>query len=235
MECEEAQESDEDAQELGGDDADSEGDDADSESLDGELEAEDGNQHGESENLSEEVETRTGGTMLRMYYDEERDDLATFRILGRSKHRSAVWPTELCEFMNHLQDKVIDHIPWKELQVFTEHHRDDVKWHAHPNYRGNGIWTDWALVDWGREGVVPCRIWCFVDLRRMPIGAKKISHGGIQLNDGVFAVVECSDYSQEMEEVVQSDLFIPLTLKLADNDIQKGESPTRQPLRVLAA
>ena len=28
--------------------------------------------------------------------------------------------------------------------------------------------------------------------------------------------------------MVQSDLFTPLTLKLGDDDIQKGESPTRQ-------
>ena len=62
----------------------------------------------------------------------------------------------------------------------------------------------------------------------MPIGAAKLSHGGIQLMDGVYAVVECSDYSQEIEEVVQSDLFTPLTLKLADDDVQKGDSPNRQ-------
>ena len=62
----------------------------------------------------------------------------------------------------------------------------------------------------------------------MPIGAAKLSHGGIQLKHGVYAVVECSDCSQEMEEVVQSDLFTPLTLKLEDDEIQKGDSPTRQ-------
>ena len=214
----------------------SEGDDEDAESLNEESEVDNRDQDGESEINAQdsesdyqEVETRTGGTRLRMYYDEERDGLATFKILGRSKSReTAIWPTELCEFMNHLQDKVINHIPWNELQVYTEHHRDDVKWHGHPNYRGNGLWTDWAHVDWGQEGVLPCRIWCFLELRKMPIGAAKLSHGGIQLMDGVYAVVECSDYSQEIEEVVQSDLFTPLTLKLADDDIQKGDSPTRQ-------
>ena len=128
---------------------------------------------------------------------------------------------------SQLQNKVIDHIPWKELPVLTEHHRDDVIWQGHPNYRGTGLWTDWALVDWGKEGVLPCRISCFVKLRNLPKGRAKLSYGGIQLQDGVYAVVEVSEYSKEVEEVVQSDLFTPLKMELAE-EIQKEETPTRK-------
>ena len=133
----------------------SEGDDDNAESLDEESEVDDGDQDGESESDAQEVKTHTGGTRLRMYYDEERDDLATFKIMGQSKSRqTSIWLMELCEFMNHLQDKVINHIPWKELQVYTEHQRDDVKWRGHPNYRGSGcLWIGvkrvWFLVVFG--------------------------------------------------------------------------------------
>ena len=196
--------------------ADSESDDADSESLDGdsasgdvEEESEVGNHAEAVPKPKEELETTTGGTRIQIFQDEERDNAARFKVLGRSKSKDeAIWPAEVVEFLNELQNKVIDHIPWKELQVLTEHHRDGVIWRGHPNFRGTGLWTDWALVDWGKgEGVVPCRISCFVKLRDLPKGRAKLSYGGIQLQDGVCAVVECSEYSKEVEEVVQSDLF----------------------------
>ena len=61
----------------------------------------------------------------------------------------------------------------------------------------------------------------------MPIGAESLEHGGVKLRDGVFAVVECSQYSEEVDAVVESDLFTPLTLELGE-EIEKGETPTRQ-------
>ena len=210
-------------------------DDADSESLDGDLgdvdeetEVGNGNPAEVVPKPEEELETRTGGTRIRIYEDEENGNETTFKVLGRSTTADdSVWPNEIVDFLNELQNKVIDHIPWRELPVLTEHHRDDVIWRGHPNYRGTGLWTDWALVDWGQEGVVPCRIWCFVKLRDLPKGREKLSYGGIQLEDGVYAVVECSEYSKEVEEVVQSDLFTPLKLELAA-DIKKGETPMRE-------
>ena len=57
--------------------------------------------------------------------------------------------------------------------------------------------------------------------------ASKTVDGGIQLQDGVCAVVECSEYSKEVEEVVQSDLFTPLKLGLA-GEIEKGDTPMRE-------
>ena len=56
-----------------------------------------------------------------------------------------------------------------------------------------GSWRDWALVDWGKEwGVLPCKIWCFVDLSNadLPTGKSTIQHGDVDLKKGVCAVVE---------------------------------------------
>jgi hypothetical protein len=202
-------------------------DDAISESLDGDSASGEEDADGNSASVEEEVETRTGGTRIRIFEDKENGNKTKFKVLGRSKTAGAtLWPGEVVDFLNELQKKVVDYIPWMELPVLTEHQRDDVIWRGHPNYRGIGLWTDWALVDWGKEGVVPCRIWCFVKLSLLPKGAAKLSHGGVQLQDGVYAVVECSAYSKEVEEVVQSDLFTPLKLELAE-EIKKGETPMR--------
>ena len=76
-----------------------------------------------------------------------------------------------------------------------------------------GPWKDWALVDWGREwGTLPSHIWCFIRLDNMPIGKEKLEYGGIVLKDGVYAVVEVAEYTQDVQEATQSDLFTPCDL-----------------------
>ena len=57
----------------------------------------------------------------------------------------------------------------------------------------------------------------------MPIGNQKIEYGGITLTDGVFAVVEVGNYSEDDETATASDLFTPLELDVegidADGDV----------------
>ena len=52
-------------------------------------------------------------------------------------------------------------------------------------------------------------IWCFVVLDGIPEG-ESIEHGGITLENGTFAVVESSTWVEDQEEVLLSDLFVPL-------------------------
>ena len=174
----------------------------------------------ESEDQDEEshevdVQTKTGGTRLVIYEDEERDNRPTLKMLGRSKYRKlAKMDRELLVFLNDLQHKVLEYIPEEELQVYTEHHRNKVTFRANPHYRGNGSWRDWALVEWVGYGVLPCKIWCFVELSQLPKGRNAIEHGGVDLKDGVYAVVECGEYVEEEDDIVQSDIFRPLELEM---------------------
>ena len=77
-------------------------------------------------------------------------------------------------------------------------------------------------MDWwgGGHGVLPSHIWCFVDLKGLPLGRSTLEYGGIQLQDGVHAIVEVATYDEEPDEdaqdedVVPSDLFVPLHWKL---------------------
>ena len=75
------------------------------------------------------------------------------------------------------------------------------------------------LVDWGKEwGVLPCKIWCFVDLSNadLPTGKSTIQHGDVDLKKGVYAVVECGDYSDKDDDIIASDLFQPLSLEVEE-------------------
>ena len=171
---------------------------------------------------------RTGGTRIKIYEDEDNDNEPTFKILGRSKSANrTTWIEEVVDFLNELQNLVIQCIPEADLPVLTEHQRDKVIWRAHPNFQGRGPWKDWVLVDWGAYGVLPCHIWCFVDLSNLDSGGKTIEFGGIKLKPGAYAVVESSEYVKDEEEVAKSDFFIPLVLDVEGID-EDGDVTGRQ-------
>ena len=74
----------------------------------------------DEESDEEDVQTKTGGTRLVIYEDEERDNRPTLKMLGRSKYRKlAKMDRELLVFLNDLQHKVLEYIPEEELQVYT--------------------------------------------------------------------------------------------------------------------
>ena len=83
------------------------------------------------------------------------------------------------------------------------------------------------LVDWGDEGVLPCHVWCFVDLTRLDSGTKSLQFGGANLKKNVYAVVETTSYDENEEEIAMSDIFIPLHLDVEELD-EDGNVVARQ-------
>ena len=170
----------------------------------------------------------TGGTKIMIYEDSSNDDEPNFKVEGRSKGRKkSKWPAEIVHFLNDLQNEVIEHIPQSKLPILTEHQRDTVMWRGHPNFQGRGPWKDWALVDWGKHGVLPCRIWCFVDLTGLESGSRRIGFGGIHLKPNVHAVVESAEYQKDKEEIAKSDLFKPLIMDVDGMD-EDGQVNSRK-------
>ena len=184
----------------------------------------------ESSEAEDVVKTTTGGTKIRVYEDPDDDGTPTFQLQSRSQHTdNTTWMTEVVVFLNNLQNKVRQHLPNLDLKIRTEHKRDDIVFRGHPNYRGLGPWKDWALVDWGRGyGKLPCHIWCFVDLTTVEINNQHgIEHGGITVQNHVYAVVESAQYDKNKEERIKSDFFQPLLLDVGSMDAD-GEVATRQ-------
>ena len=170
----------------------------------------------------------TGGTKIMIYEDSSNDDEPNFKVEGRSKGRKkSKWPAEIVHFLNDLQNEVIEHIPQSKLPILTEHQRDTVMWRGHPNFQGRGPWKDWALVDWGKHGVLPCRIWCFVDLTGLESGSRRIGFGGIHLKPNAHAVVESAEYQKDKEEIAKSDLFKPLIMDVDGMD-EDGQVNSRK-------
>jgi hypothetical protein len=165
----------------------------------------------EEENGEEGPEIKTGEARIQVYEDEE--GLASFKLLSRSKYAdNTSWNTYLVQFLVALQAKVSEHLVEDSLPIYTCHKRGDQIFRGHPNFRGNGAWKDWVLVDWGTgERELPCHIWCFVVLKNLPQGRNGIEHGGIKLReDGVYAVVECCTLETDEEELGRSELMYPI-------------------------
>ena len=173
------------------------------------------------------VESTLGGTQLEVCSDSEEEDETTFRVKGKSKFKdNSNWATEVILFLSELQELVLPYIHSKYLPIKTELVRGGVRFRGHPNFRGQGPWRDWAIIDWGTGwGRLPAHTWCFVDLQGMPIGNARLEFGGLALEDGAYAVVEAAAYDQIPDEDLKSDLFIPITKEVAQMD-QEGKEVT---------
>lgn len=167
---------------------------------------------------------RTGGTPIKVYHDEKKDGQAAFTVQGRAKkqnRRSTIWSQEVVEFLVELQDKLEYPLDGGNLRICTLHQRGPHTFYGHPNYRGDRAWMDWALVDWGQEGVCPSHIWCFVEIPEIPLNTYE--HGGVKLKQGVYAVTEVAHYSDVDDEGHNSDLFTPLELLVNSRLVQGVE------------
>ena len=71
------------------------------------------------------------------------------------------------------------------------------------------VWRDWALIDWGDEGELPCKIWGFVDLRGIP-DKKTVVFKEIPLERGIYAVVESALFVNDKNERALSEIFEPI-------------------------
>lgn len=66
------------------------------------------------------------------------------------------------------------------------------------------------MVDWGPDGILPNKIWGFVDLSSLPHNSG-INFGGVQnLQPGLYAIVESAVYSKNKKEIELSEIFVPI-------------------------
>ena len=161
-----------------------------------------------SQTSSDKDEIFTDDAMITVYYDEEEQANA-FKMASRSRHADkTAMNNELLDFLVGLQGETSQYLPAASLPIYTRHQRGKVIFHAHPNYRGQGPWKDWAIIDWGKGwGRMPGHIHAFVVLDNMPKGRDAIQYGGIALTDGAFAVVEAAELQES--ELGKSDIFVP--------------------------
>lgn len=80
----------------------------------------------------------------------------------RSRNKCS-FSDELLDFLAcHIGiDKMNDGDPSVTVKMFTEYHRNDTTFRAHPNLQGQGPWNDWVCVHWQEHGRLPAQIQAF--------------------------------------------------------------------------
>ena len=149
----------------------------------------------------------TGGTALQVF--EGDDGTPTFEFV-KNKDRRCHWDNEIVKYLFKVQQET-GKCGVEKLPILTEHKRGNFIFRAHPNFRGKGLWNDWALFDWGNHGELACEIYCFIDLRRAPTNFQCVVDG-CTIEHAVYAVVESSrwELNEDNEPNTSSELFKPL-------------------------
>ena len=72
------------------------------------------------------------------------------------------------------------------------------------------VWRDWVLVDWDDDGILPNKIWGFIDLRQLPENTN-IEYGGlVDLAPAYYAIVKSATYSTNERQVEMLEIFVPI-------------------------
>ena len=79
--------------------------------------------------------------------------------------------------------------PWiSKIEILTELRQNDTIFvHVHHVKK---VWRDWAIIDWGSDGHLPCELWGFVDLLSLP-NDTGVNYGSCDLQPGVHAIIKC--------------------------------------------
>lgn len=156
----------------------------------------------------------TKGTKIVVFENEDGD--VDIQVKSRMQDQdSIVWDANVRDFLFELQEHVSEYMD--SLRILTEHHRNGQIFRAHPEYRQEGKWRDWVMVDWGEDGKLPAEIWCFVVLEGLDEDAG-LHFGGIDIKDGTYAVVESAFLCGTEKERSMSDIFTPYQKEVASID-----------------
>jgi len=135
------------------------------------------------------------------------DEYAMTTVKSAMKKKSRFqYPPSIVATLEELANDVGDYCD--ELTVFSELCISGQTYRAAPHFQGKQ-WYDWALyrrpsVNEGfAERIVPLHIRCFVDLRCLP------AVNSTNFESKVYFIAEPVRVNQDMDELIQSDIFVP--------------------------
>ena len=170
--------------------------------------------HSHPEDIVEEEcdeEPRLGGAMMQFYFNETTGKNA-FKVTKTSTNVDQVTlETALVDFVVGLQDSVSDYMDSVVLR--TNHHRKGQTFWANTMFMGQ-VWCDWVMVDWDDDGVLPNKIWGFVDLTGLPYNSG-VEYGGlVDLQPGLYAIVESATFVEDSAD--DEGIFSPIIKEVGE-------------------
>ena len=150
---------------------------------------------------------RLGGAKYYCHYDAHKQKNTARLMVQRKGDDDVRMETGLINFVVGLQNSVQQY--QDRVYLETTHFRNGAIFRGNAAYSGT-VWRDWALVDWDDDGILPNKIWGFVDLSALSQNSG-INYGGVSnVQPGLYAIVESAVYTKTQAEVDMSELFVPI-------------------------
>ena len=153
-------------------------------------------------------EPSIGGAAYRCF---ERDGENFCTQIVRSKKKTQpdfLMEKGLINFVVDLQNAVSAYI--SEVPLFSVHQRNGEIFRANALYKGS-VWRDWVMVDWDDYGLLPNKIWAFIDLTALPLHSGVNFGGLVDLAPGLYAIVESAAYvdgGTELVDKIETDCVL---------------------------
>jgi hypothetical protein len=136
---------------------------------------------------------------------------------NKSKKEFPAVEVDLAEFLYGLEVLVKPYLG--ALPLHSCYERNGHMFRGDLDYRG-GVWRDWMIINWGRDGKLPNRVYGFCDLSKLPpnlTGSRRINYGGLgNIKPGIYAIVEAT--VEGCEGVEASELFDVLSTDVGQFD-----------------
>ena len=173
-----------------------------------------GSDENDRSDLHHKTRTLLGGTA---YYVRHNGQTGKFSMQAeradKKKVENLLVEDDLCEFVIGLEAMVKQYLG--SMPLYSCYTRNGHIFRGDFNYRGN-VWRDWVVVNWGRDGKLPNRIYGFVDLRGLPDdlqGPRRIKYGGlVHLKPAIYGIVEAT--VEGCENLKGSELFDVLSTEV---------------------
>lgn len=149
-------------------------------------------------------ESGLGGGMFAAR--ENRDGILKLWQGGKTRRANCGLKVErpFTEFVAELSEKVAEFIP--NLLVRTTHRQKGVLYRGSCHFSG-GVWRDWVMVNWGEHGLLPNKVWGFVNLTDLPENNEVECGGLYQIPPGLYAIVESASVVRDKPGVETTELF----------------------------
>ena len=170
----------------------------------------------------------TGGLQVWVYRTDDTKEPCYCTGKKKKKQPSnTYWGADIVSFLLLLQETLVEKDFLKSvLEIRSQQKQNGDLFRGHPQYRGE-FWRDWIMLNWENTRV-PAQIWCFVVIDCIPPDESSgIVHGGVEVKNGVYAVVELTRYERNPDKVGRSDIFVPVK-KLVDQEAQGNQRWRRQ-------
>ena len=150
-----------------------------------------------------------GGTMVELWQNE--DNLPEYKVISRMKNRQKFkYHTDFVRAAHGILQARCLPYGIDTLQIYTEHKRQGQIFRGSPYFMGKQ-WMDWVMADFGDDGIFPCQIWGFVDLRHLPVEDD-------EQEPAICAIVESLNEVKTPSEANLSRLFVPYTKQIKENN-----------------